>query len=115
MENNKTHPHALKIHKELKKKYPTLSFSTVYNTLNMLESIGEITSVNIFDEYLNFDPETKPHIHFYCKVCGEVTDIFLEDVDGLSLPIDEINGNLIDSAQIVFKGICKKCRGREQQ
>lgn len=115
LDGNKSHPHALKIHKELKRRYPTLSFSTVYNTLNMLEMIGEISSVNIFDEYVNFDPETKPHIHFYCERCGSIRDIFLDKVEGLSIPLNEIEGNLVKSTQIVMKGICSDCRAKEEE
>ncbi len=115
LEGNKSHPHALKIHKELKRKYPTLSFSTVYNTLNMLETIGEISSVNIFDEYVNFDPETKPHIHFYCEKCGAIKDIFFEEVDGFSIPLNEIKGNIVKSVQITMRGVCADCREKEKE
>jgi len=110
MEGNKNHPHALKIHRDLKRRYPTLSFSTVYNTLNMLEKIGEIISLNIVDQYVNFDPNTSPHIHFYCEKCHRIKDIFLDEVSGLSIPMDELNGNIIKSAQITLRGICSDCR-----
>ena len=47
MIGNKTHPSALTIHKDLKKRYPSLSFSTIYNTLNVLEEIGEVRPIFI--------------------------------------------------------------------
>ena len=98
------------IHKELRRRYSTLSFSTVYNTLGMLEKINEVQSVHVFDDYLNYDPIINPHIHFYCKGCGMIYDIMLEGRDDVSVPRKEIEGFLIDSIGLVFKGTCKHCR-----
>ena len=107
---NKSHPTAAIIYKDLKKKYPSLSFSTVYNTLNMLEKIGELQSLHLFDDYLNYEPNTSTHYHFVCRHCDSIIDIFPEDGENVALPEGEISGNSIDSAQIVFKGTCHRCR-----
>jgi Fur family peroxide stress response transcriptional regulator len=110
MLGNTDHPSALKIHKDLKRRYSTLSFSTVYNTLGMLEKIKEIQSVHVFDDYLNYDPNINPHMHLYCKSCGKVYDIMLEGRDDVSVPRKEIDGFLIDTIGLVFKGTCRQCR-----
>ncbi len=110
MLGNKEHPSALKIHKELKRRYPTLSFSTVYNTLSMLEKIDEVQSIHVFDNYLNYDPNTNAHIHFYCRECNHISDIFLEGRSDVSVPRGEIEGNNIDYMSLVLKGTCKLCR-----
>ena len=110
MLGNEEHPSALKIHKELKRRYPTLSFSTVYNTLSMLERITELQSLHVYDNYLNYDPNTNPHIHFYCKACGNISDIFFEGRNDVTVPRGEIEGNSIDHISLVFKGTCKSCR-----
>lgn len=107
---NTDHPTAAAIYGDLKKKYPSLSFSTVYNTLDMLERIGEIQSLNLFEEFLNYDPETGNHYHLVCRECNEIVDIFEEDLGGLELPRGELAGHRIDTAQVVFRGICKDCR-----
>jgi Fur family peroxide stress response transcriptional regulator len=106
---NKNHPTAAVIYGDLKKRYPSLSFSTVYNTLNVLEKIGEVQPLNLFDEYLNYDPDTGSHYHFVCTKCGDIIDIFPEGSENLSLPEGEIAGNRIESTQVVFKGICRNC------
>jgi len=106
---NESHPTAAVIYKDLKKKYPSLSFSTVYNTLNMLEKIGEIQSLHLFDDFLNYDPGTTPHYHFICGSCNRIIDIFPRDGENVPLPEGDISGNRIESAQIVFKGTCKNC------
>jgi Fur family peroxide stress response transcriptional regulator len=110
MLGNTSHPSALVIHKDLKRKYRSLSFSTVYNTLNMLEKIGEIRPLNARDGHLNYDSLTDPHLHFYCTKCDTIYDIFADD-EGFSvrLPEHNIAGHQIASYQLIFKGTCKDC------
>jgi len=110
MLGNTEHPSALKIHKELKRRYPTLSFSTVYNTLSTLEQINEVQSLHVFDDFLNYDPNTIAHIHFFCKECGIISDIMLDGRADIAFPREELDGNRIDSTLLVFKGTCKRCR-----
>ncbi len=110
MIGNVKHPSALAIHKDLKRRYPSLSFSTVYNTLNMLERIDEIRSLNVVDGHLNYDPDMSAHGHFLCTTCGSIHDVRFEDSSALRLPKGEFDGHLVTSAQLSFKGICKNCR-----
>lgn len=110
MIGNVSHPSALAIHKELRRKYPTLSFSTVYNTLNMLEKISEVRSIHVFDDHLNYDPNMKQHLHFLCTLCNTIHDLSFEEVEGIQLPDQEINGHLVDSYELFFRGTCKNCR-----
>ncbi len=110
MLGNKEHPSALKIHKELRRKYPTLSFSTVYNTLGTLEKIGEVQSLHIFDDFLNYEPNTDPHLHFLCQKCGAIHDVFTEAHVGFPLPLGDIDGHEVTKCSVVLGGVCKFCR-----
>jgi Fur family peroxide stress response transcriptional regulator len=110
MIGNTKHPTALAIHKDLKRRYPSLSFSTVYNTLNMLERIDEVRSINVVDGHLNYDPEMSDHGHFLCTSCGAIHDILIEEIDLRKALTGEIDGHFIDSFQVNFKGSCKNCR-----
>ncbi|HUV36924.1 MAG TPA: Fur family transcriptional regulator [Patescibacteria group bacterium] len=110
MIGNSRHPSALAIHKDLKRRYPSLSFSTVYNTLNMLERIEEVQSLNVIDGHLNYDPDISTHGHFLCTKCGTIHDIRFEDCDDIKLPQGEIGGHTISSIQVSFKGTCRICR-----
>lgn len=112
---NTEHPSALKIHKELKRKYPTLSFSTVYNTLSMLEKINEIVSLHVFDDFLNYEPNVNPHLHFICGRCGHINDIWIDGRTDFSVPLGDVEGHLIDSYSVVLKGTCRDCRGGAAQ
>lgn len=110
MLGNMHHPSALTIHGDLKRKYPSLSFSTVYNTLNVLEEIGEVQSVYVFSDHLNYDPYIEPHMHFFCRECKTIHDIHPGDAEGIQPPSGEIDGHFVHSSQVVLRGICKNCR-----
>ncbi|MBW7957632.1 MAG: transcriptional repressor [Deltaproteobacteria bacterium] len=110
LEGNTSHPTAEDIYTEIKKRYPTVSFATVYNTIQALKERGEIMEVTIDPERKHFDPNPAPHHHIMCTGCGRIGDVFVDYSVSLKLP-DEVTreftttGNHID-----FYGLCNRCR-----
>lgn len=102
---NKAHPTAEAIYDELKKRYPMMSFSTIYNTIKALQRIGEIIHLSSADEPAHFDPDTSPHHHFYCLECRQLKDIFRD----LDIPRDQINGHRVQFWRVYFYGTCSDC------
>lgn len=109
LKGNQTHPSAERIYSEILKKFPGISFATVYNTLSKLVEAGEIQELDIDPNKKRFDPCITPHYHFYCKVCGKVFDIVYDTP--LVWNIKRIEGHQIDTVQLNFKGVCKGCGG----
>lgn len=102
---NETHPSAVAIYAEVKKRYPMMSFSTVYNTLEALQQVGEIIDLSFLDEPARFDPDVRPHHHFYCRKCRNIKDIFRD----LEIPRDKVDGHRLESWRVYFYGICSDC------
>lgn len=113
LKDNKKHPSAQKIFQEIKKKFPTVSFATIYNILKAFEEKGLIQGLNIDPERKRFDFNTTLHHHFFCLECGGVKDLDF-DLD-LSFKGREIGGFKISHFQVSFYGICPRCntKGRE--
>ncbi|MBN2185812.1 MAG: transcriptional repressor [Candidatus Krumholzibacteriota bacterium] len=109
MEGNPDHPSAGDIYKALKKKYPGLAFSTVYNTLRMLQKIGEIQAVNIAEDHMNYDPDTSSHFHLLCEECGKIVDIPSSGDLAECFRSSEISGHEVKSYQINMRGTCSSC------
>jgi len=107
LEGNETHPSAERIYSEILKKYPGISFATVYNTLSKLVEAGEIQELDIDPNKKRFDPHTSLHYHFYCKTCGKVYDVNY-DVS-IAPNIKRIDGHQIEAIQLNFKGVCNAC------
>ena len=76
---HKTHPTVDEIYSELSPSYPTLSRTTVYNTLKLFAQNGLVQVVKIESDELRYDSEMMPHVHFKCSSCGKIYDIFPEN------------------------------------
>ena len=110
LEGNTAHPTADDIYTEIRKKNPTVSFATVYNTVQALKDRGELAEITIDPERKHFDPNPEPHHHIICSRCRKIADIFVDYSEALKLPEDVLGkfspmGNHVD-----FYGICKDCQ-----
>jgi len=106
LQKNRTHPTADEVYESLKKQIPTLSKTTVYNTLKLFVEKGAAIYVGIDEKNARFDGYVESHAHFRCKKCGCIIDLQM-DIDSF-LPKD-FNGNIEDS-YFYLKGICEDCK-----
>ena len=74
----KNHPTVDMIYSDLHPSMPTLSKTTVYNTLKLFIENGLVQTILIEDEELRYDAEILEHIHFKCTKCKSIHDIFVE-------------------------------------
>lgn len=105
LDGNTSHPSAEDIYKELLKEHPTISYATVYNTLDKLHEMNMLLELNIEGEKKHFDPNTNQHHHFLCRKCRKIFDIF----EAFEVNISEKNDLEVDGYQIYFYGTCKNC------
>ncbi len=103
---NPGHPTVDQIYKELHPEIPTLSKTTVYNTLNLLLGAGLVKLLNLEENETRYDIITAIHGHFKCDVCGVISNFDL-DIDKIAT--DALPGYKIKDKCVYFKGICPKC------
>lgn len=113
LDGNTDHPTAEDIYRGVKKNYPTISFATVYNTLQTLTVKGEILEITIDPTRKHYDPNTTLHHHIVCTDCSELMDVFADYSEVLTLPSHVLKkfksvGNHVD-----FYGVCRKCQKKE--
>lgn len=104
-----THPTVDEVYSALAKRMPTLSLTTVYNTLRMFSEHKVAQMITIDDHRVCYDGQTQPHVHFLCRKCGKVFDLTSEPAPH----VEEgrtVEGCLIDEAQLYYKGLCADCR-----
>jgi Fe2+ or Zn2+ uptake regulation protein len=100
------HPSVDTIYKALYKNIPTLSRTTIYNTLNLFEKRKIVSFVSALDNELRYEFLEKPHAHFLCIECKEVYDIYLEtDI----FCKEFVEDHKVAESHIHFRGLCKKC------
>ena len=106
-----THPDVEEIYSELKKKHPSLSRTTVYNSLGILKKNKIVQSLTISGSKLRYDIEEGLHHHFLCKKCGTILDISITCPNmGRILH----GGHRVEEVHGYFKGICKNCQTNEK-
>ena len=75
----KDHPTADEIFARSRHEMPTISLATVYNCLETLLECRLIRQVNFVRESTRYEPNLKPHAHFYCDKTGKVVDVHLPE------------------------------------
>ncbi len=106
LDENRTHPDADTIYNDLKSTNPSLSRTTVYNTLDKLREIGVIQELTISKTENRYDYHTDPHHHFLCRKCGSIIDV---DIVCKHQESKMVDGHSIEEIHGYFKGVCETC------
>lgn len=107
--NNATHPTAEMIYNALSPQMPTLSKTTVYNTLKLLAEKNAVLTLDIDGKNCRYDGDTSSHAHFICKSCGVIYDMPMAPVvfkNEMDLKVTDI--------YLFLKGYCNKCEKAEK-
>ncbi len=108
LKGNKSHPSAEDIYKAVKKEFSTMSFATVYNTLEALKIKGNIQELKIDSNKKRYDPDCSEHHHLICTNCKNIVDIFKDFK--LHLSDDLTEGFDLLGNSIEFFGVCQDCK-----
>jgi Fur family peroxide stress response transcriptional regulator len=108
LEGNTEHPSADDIYQAVLKKFPMISFATVYTTLAALRKKGKLLELTADPDKKHYDPETKSHSHLLCDSCKRIFDIPVEYT--LVLPENIKRNFTITTSHIEFHGICPECK-----
>lgn len=108
LKDNTDHPSAEDVYKAVSLQYPTMSFATVYNTLEAIRKKGGVMELTIDSAKKRFDPNTKPHHHLICVECRRIVDIHV--TYDLTLPGENRGGFEIIGNHVEFYGICQTCK-----
>ncbi len=103
-----THPSAEEIYKAVSKEFPTMSFATVYNTLDALKAKGFLQEITIDPDKKRYEPNCTPHHHLICVECKNIIDIQREFK--LDLSESTIKDFDLLGSHVKFYGICRKCK-----
>jgi Fur family peroxide stress response transcriptional regulator len=103
----KNHPTVDTIYRDISNEIPTLSKTTVYNTLKTFQDYNVVQPITIEDNEVRYDASLEKHAHFKCTKCNKIFDI---DIDTKVLHLKTINGHLIRESHLYFKGLCESCK-----
>ena len=102
--DNRTHPTVDEIYSGLSPLIPTLSKTTVYNTVKLLAQKDIIKAVGIEGFRTRYDANTEFHGHFLCRECSRVYDVFLG-----GCPECPLKDFTVSAKDVFYTGRCKAC------
>lgn len=109
-----SHPTAQALFERLRPAFPTMSFATVYNTLDALAGCGLTGSLTLGGA-VRFDPNTEPHHHAVCDSCGTVVDVPLGSFDSPASSLTPppapatLKGFRVLREERTYRGLCDRC------
>ena len=111
LKREKRYLSAAEVHALLKKARSKVSLSTVYRTLDMLQSKGEASSrLDQGGETTYVTCAPTHHHHAICKGCGRVDEIDCEAIERLAEELSSHHGFRLDDHEMEFFGRCAACK-----
>jgi Fe2+ or Zn2+ uptake regulation protein len=90
---------------------PSVSHATVYRNVQELVSAGLIGTLERAGGAVQYEINPDDHHHFVCRECGEVWDVYLDDIDvQLDRRRSPLKGFQIDRREVQLHGLCANCR-----
>ncbi|MHB8465102.1 MAG: Fur family transcriptional regulator [Acidimicrobiales bacterium] len=111
---DESHPTAESVYAAAAAHMPTISLKTVYQTLNDLTEMGELSMLDVGTGASRFDPNVESsHHHLVCERCGKVRDLHA-DLGPLDVPETARQGFTLGTTEVVFRGVCAGCANGTQ-
>ncbi|MEJ7653714.1 MAG: Fur family transcriptional regulator [Chloroflexia bacterium] len=105
------HVTAEKLYEQVRRRYPHISFSTVYRTLEVLRDSGFITQTDLGGGRWQYHPVDKAHHHhLVCQGCGDVAKVDQSVLADLQRRLDEEHGFDALLNHFAIFGRCRNCR-----
>ncbi len=100
----KKHLSLKEVHEKVGERLPTISLSTVYNTLRSLVDVGLLRELNVSGE-TRYDINVEPHVDLVWLDTGEIEDFTGIDVAALIKMVEEKTGMKVKSWRVEFHGV----------
>ena len=105
------HPSADRIHKVIQRKYPMVSLSTVYKTLELLKEKRLVNEIEV-DGETRFDAHTDEHINLVCMHCGKIDDVDEDVLKNIQIRAAKKSKYLILKSSFELFGYCNNCKAK---
>ena len=109
------HPTASDIFEAARRRLPSISYATVYNSLRYLKDAGLVLEINFGDSASRYDRETERHDHAICNDCGKLVDFDLPDTARLMNAAARKSHFQPQSVHLTLRGRCPDCCGSYQK
>jgi Fur family peroxide stress response transcriptional regulator len=110
---SENHLTASEIFEAARRRRPSISYATVYNSLRYLKEAGLIDEISFGNGASRYDRVTKRHDHALCTCCGKLVDLELNVTDELMRSAARRSRFKPESLHVTLRGLCPDCRSKE--
>ncbi len=108
--NHLDHPTVEEIYTSLLDDHPSLSRSTVYETLDVFIRNGLCRRVTRAGARMRVDGTPQDHDHAVCQSCGDIFDIDRQVFPLPAPPVQLPNGLRVKGLRLEYDVVCSTCR-----
>jgi Fe2+ or Zn2+ uptake regulation protein len=105
------HPTADDLVHKVRAVLPSVSHATVYRNVQELVRAGLLGTLERAGGAVQFEVNPEDHHHFVCRRCGQVWDVYLDNVH---VRVDRrrslLKGFQVDRREVQLHGLCADCR-----
>jgi len=94
---------------------PAVNISTVYRTLDLLETIGMVRHTHLGHGAPTYSADAHDHVHLVCHRCDRVTEIDTALLHSLSTALRRAHGFTLDPAHLALSGLCAACAAQPEE
>ncbi|HYH87484.1 MAG TPA: transcriptional repressor [Pyrinomonadaceae bacterium] len=106
------HLTAGEIFEAARRRLPSISFATVYNSLKYLKEAGLLREITFGKGSSRYDRETARHDHAVCSRCGKLVDFDLAETPQLVRAAARRSRFKPESIHLTLVGVCPDCQGK---
>lgn len=108
------HLNTEEIYDIVKQRNPEMGLATVYRTLQLLDELEVVSSLNLEDGCVRYELYANTgehnHHHLICSNCGKVIEVEGDLLDDLESQIEREYDFKIMDHKLKFYGLCHKCK-----
>lgn len=110
------HLDADEIYRLMKPRFPRLSLSTVYRTLDLLKELELVRELVLDGEHHHYEIERgDEHQHLVCLGCGRVIEFQCTHCAQVHQDLADHYGFRITGSRVELLGYCAECQAREEE
>jgi Fur family transcriptional regulator, ferric uptake regulator len=93
---------------------PTVNITTIYRTLELLESLGLVRHTHLGHGAPTYSMHEHEHVHLVCHTCGRVDEAPRELMDELTGTLRTARGFVLDASHLALSGTCGECSAKRK-
>ena len=98
------------VYRQVAEQFPDVNVTTVYRTLEVLETLGFVRHTHFHDSSFQFQrTDETAHQHLVCTVCGNDQELDLAVLEPLAAELRTRYGFQADLTHTAIVGVCSGC------